>query len=461
MSKKRMFAEIAKVEDQEDGTIKVWGYASSGAVDSDGEIVTPDAMKAALPDYMKFGAVREMHQPSAAGTAIEAEVQDDGKTWFGAHVVDPVAVTKVKTNVYKGFSIGGKVTERDPMDKKVIKGLNLVEVSLVDRPANPEALLTVFKAERTPQDYVEELAEMLDAGQVTPQQLVELAKAAQEQPAGAQDGSTAAADDAAKGQASAETSGATTDSVKKGMYSVADFASVLNSISYMASDAGWEAQYEGDNSPIPAALLKWLQDGVEIFKAMAAEETAEMVANLRAVANLPEVITLSDSVAAKAAGTELAKAGARFSKATKDALGKIHAACKEASAHLDDLKYADDDVESSAAADTTKAATAGAAADTNTDEAISKAVSSAIAPLTASLEKLGKENEGLRKQVDELGKRAAPGRALLKAVAITKQTDAAPADEAEKSDAMPAEGTPERAAYEMRKVFKGGGVRLV
>ena len=40
------------------------------------EAPTVETMKAALPDYLKFGAVREMHQAKAAGTAIEAEVQD-------------------------------------------------------------------------------------------------------------------------------------------------------------------------------------------------------------------------------------------------------------------------------------------------------------------------------------------------------------------------------------------------
>ena len=138
MALKKLYADLSKVEEQDDGTIKVWGYASTAAVDSDGETVTADAMKAALPGYMKWGAVREMHQAKAAGSAIEAEVQDDGRTWFGAHVVDSEAVKKVKAGVYKGFSIGGKVTSRDEMAKTTITGINLVEVSLVDRPANPE-----------------------------------------------------------------------------------------------------------------------------------------------------------------------------------------------------------------------------------------------------------------------------------------------------------------------------------
>lgn len=124
------------------------GYASSEAVDSDGEIIAAEAMKAAIPDYMKFGAVREMHGQNAAGTAIEINVEDDGRTFFGAHIVDPVAVTKVKTGVYKGFSIGGSVTARDELNKSQITGLKLTEISLVDRPANPDAVFTCFKADK-------------------------------------------------------------------------------------------------------------------------------------------------------------------------------------------------------------------------------------------------------------------------------------------------------------------------
>lgn len=148
----KLYAEITKTEAQDDGTIKVWGYASSASVDSDGETITAEAMKAAIPDYMKFGAVREMHGKSAAGTAIEARVEDDGRTFFGAHVVDPIAVKKVQTGVYKGFSIGGRVTARDDLNKSVIKGLNLVEISLVDRPANPDAVFTCYKADGVDDD---------------------------------------------------------------------------------------------------------------------------------------------------------------------------------------------------------------------------------------------------------------------------------------------------------------------
>jgi hypothetical protein len=142
----RLYGAIEKVEPQDDGTVRVHGIATSETVDDQDEIVRADAIRAALPDYMRFPALREMHQLSAAGTTLEAEVGDDGMTRIVAHVVDPVAVAKVKNKVYRGFSIGGRVTQRDADNPKAITGLVLSEISLVDRPANPAAVFDCWKA---------------------------------------------------------------------------------------------------------------------------------------------------------------------------------------------------------------------------------------------------------------------------------------------------------------------------
>lgn len=464
-TKKRIYAEISKVEDQEDGTIKVWGYASSGAKDSDDETITPEAMKAALPNYMKFGAVREMHQASAAGTAIEASVDDaTGKTWFGAHVVDPVAVLKVQTKVYKGFSIGGKVTERDSMDKKIIKGLNLVEVSLVDRPANPEALFTLYKAERTEAEDIDELAGLLDAGTVTPSQVLELIKKSQtpaEEGTGSQgstpSGGGAAPEPDAPLKPSGEVAKTEQTELKKGMYCLADFASLLNSIAYLAQDTAWEAQYEGDNSPIPAAIAAWLKTGLGIFQDMAVEESAELLGTLSA---------LVDSKSG--AADKVAKAGAKFSSASKKTLGEVHEAMRDCCEKLDKLGYKeDDDVSASAAVDTTKAAvgddTNGISATEQPGDDLNKAIAIAIAPLQQQLESLGKENTALKGQIETLGKSAAPGKALLRRfTTINKSQDTAPSDDPATTEVpLPPEGTQARAEHEMRKVFQNGGTRLV
>lgn len=142
----RLYGAIQKVEPQDDGTVRVHGIAASEAVDDQGEIVRAEAMRGAVPDYMRFPALREMHQLSAAGTTLEAEVCEDGTTRIVAHVVDPIAVAKVKSGVYRGFSIGGRVTQREPGNPKAITGLVLNEISLVDRPANPEAVFDCWKA---------------------------------------------------------------------------------------------------------------------------------------------------------------------------------------------------------------------------------------------------------------------------------------------------------------------------
>ena len=85
----RLYGAIQKVEPQDDGTVRVYGIATSEALDEQGEIVRADAIRAAIPDYMRFPALREMHQLSAAGTTLEAEVCEDGTTRIVAHVVDP------------------------------------------------------------------------------------------------------------------------------------------------------------------------------------------------------------------------------------------------------------------------------------------------------------------------------------------------------------------------------------
>src|SRR5271168_3344586 len=132
----KIYLPIAKVDAEQR---EVWGYASTEARDDQGEIVKRDALVAALGDYMRFANIREMHQLSAVGVAREAAVDDRG-LYIGARIVDDQAWQKVVEGVYKGYSIGGRITQRDSADYKTITGLVLNEISLVDRPANPEAV---------------------------------------------------------------------------------------------------------------------------------------------------------------------------------------------------------------------------------------------------------------------------------------------------------------------------------
>lgn len=135
-----LFIPFTKSDDEER---MVFGYASTEALDSQGEVVAKDAIIEALPDYMKFGNIREMHQPSAVGKAQEATIDDKG-LYLGVKVVDESAWQKVKEGVYNGFSIGGKIITKV---NDTITKLRLSEISLVDRPANPEAIFEFFKGE--------------------------------------------------------------------------------------------------------------------------------------------------------------------------------------------------------------------------------------------------------------------------------------------------------------------------
>ena len=166
-----IFAEICKVNPE---TRMVYGYASTEAMDGQGEIVSKDALANALPAYMKFANIREMHQPSAVGVAKQATLDEKG-LYLSVKVVDDDAWNKVKEGVYKGFSIGGKTVSK--VDDTITE-LRLSEISLVDRPANPEAIIEVWKADGIEASIsaIDELAKLLDTGEIKPEQLLAFAK---------------------------------------------------------------------------------------------------------------------------------------------------------------------------------------------------------------------------------------------------------------------------------------------
>jgi HK97 family phage prohead protease len=174
MSEIRKFFDIAKVDEEQR---MVYGYASTEALDSQGEVIKREAVSDALDEYMQFANIREMHQPSAVGVAKQAKMDDKG-LYIAAKVVDETAWQKVKEGVYKGFSIGGTVVRRDRVNKNVVVEMKLSEISLVDRPANPEAVFEVFKSHGAV-SAIDALADLLNKGSVSPERLLALAKRAQ------------------------------------------------------------------------------------------------------------------------------------------------------------------------------------------------------------------------------------------------------------------------------------------
>jgi HK97 family phage prohead protease len=123
----------------------VFGYVTTESEDADGETVKKQAVADALDEYMAFANIREMHQNSAVGKVKEATIDNRG-LYIAAKIVDAAAWQKVVEGVYQGFSIGGRALARDPSNRKIITKIRLNEISVVDRPANEQALLEIAKA---------------------------------------------------------------------------------------------------------------------------------------------------------------------------------------------------------------------------------------------------------------------------------------------------------------------------
>jgi len=161
---------IEKADRNSDGTLTVYGKATDDSVDIDQQICDGDWLDRAMPAWFKSGGnIREQHSNIAAGVAKEYELKRDGH-YITALVVDPVSVKKVETGVLKGFSIGIK-NPRVTRDKVAANGRivdgQIVEVSLVDRPANPNCQLVLAKS-ATGEDSMIQVEELIEKAEEKP-----------------------------------------------------------------------------------------------------------------------------------------------------------------------------------------------------------------------------------------------------------------------------------------------------
>lgn len=142
---------IEKVETTPDGDLLVYGKATDGSVDSDEQIVDTDFSSKAIADWLSSGAnVRVQHnaQRDPAGIGVEADTGPDG-TWVKSLVVEPVAKTLVQKGALRAYSVGiarPKIV-RDSVARggRIVDG-EIVEISLVDRPANKNCGIQLVKS---------------------------------------------------------------------------------------------------------------------------------------------------------------------------------------------------------------------------------------------------------------------------------------------------------------------------
>ena len=142
----------------------VSGFASLDNVDRQMDIVTTEASMKAFENFR--GNIREMHQPLAVGKMVSFKqdkyFDSESKKFYNgvfvsAYVSKGAQSTweKVLDGTLTGFSIGGRMNKwDDAFDEKldsqirIIKDYDLVELSLVDSPANEFAnIMSVEKVD--------------------------------------------------------------------------------------------------------------------------------------------------------------------------------------------------------------------------------------------------------------------------------------------------------------------------
>lgn len=179
--------------------------------------------------------------------------------------------------------------------------------------------------------------------------------------------------------------------VKKGMYTVSNFAELLQSILRLQLDTQWEAEWEADGSELPAKLKTWLADGGSLLVQMVGEETAELTAS-------------------KAAGAaDLAKKGAKISAATKEHIDAMHKSASDHMAVMDERVGAlgtGGDAQKSDKGEVEKLTKAADIAAVAENDALKKTLGDMVPQINA-----------LVKRVEELESQPMPSRGVLRAVA--------------------------------------------
>jgi hypothetical protein len=141
----------------------VSGFATLDNVDQTGDMVTAEASMKAFENFR--GNIREMHGSNAVGKMLsfrpETYYDPATKEFYNGVYVDAYVSKgaqdtweKVLDGTLAGFSIGGKITESDNEVNKstgktvrFIKGYELMELSIVDSPANELCnILSIQKA---------------------------------------------------------------------------------------------------------------------------------------------------------------------------------------------------------------------------------------------------------------------------------------------------------------------------
>lgn len=282
--------------------VEAWSENSAETTKSAGQAVS-------------YGNVRAQHgaagAQNAAGTICEPIDFNDSKKRVSLRikVVDADAITKVQEGVYRGVSIKGRLVGKKWRDGKFYRyTVDPVEFSLVDKPANPNATITVVKADGSTEilkvadekktKHVggkdlgpESFAYVGDKSKTETWKLpihdashVRNALARLDQTEGIPEGEKGKVE--AKIRRAAKRFGIDAESLKEkakggfagtGMGTVAQLAYLLDSLFYLRDTTLFEAEVEDDGSEIPKRIAELLSTAAEILEDLTSEEVEELI----------------------------------------------------------------------------------------------------------------------------------------------------------------------------------------
>jgi len=323
---------LSKVLEHPDGSVTAYGLVTAEVPDSDHEICDYEFAKNAYTTWSSeafdsttaagqdssYGNIRLMHVGTIAGKATAPPVfLDDLKEIHLATVTATGdAARLLKGGFIRGFSQGGDYAFRKcnvcataipegnecPVCKKTVDvryGPIIAEVSYVDSPSLKKATFSLVKADGSQQlvKFAERTIEMaapaavvpalpagidLDAltARITKSVVDSLATAGAEKKTAAKTAKCAKAAHAALEKAGTKLN------LKKDLWDVARFAGVLQDVANLQWSARYEAEYERDDSEIPAQLGEDLATLAETFLAWSEEEVKELTASAAAIQKL-------------------------------------------------------------------------------------------------------------------------------------------------------------------------------
>jgi hypothetical protein len=313
---------LAKVDES---TRTVYGISTAEVPDHEREICDFASAKAAYASWsdgfakataaagqdLSLGNIRLMHTGTVAGKATGLDFDDANKAiYLKSTPKDDATWELLKGGFLTGYSQGGdyawrkcSVCETDiakskgnhcPTCRKVVDvryGPVVGEVSYVDSPCLPTATFQYVKMDGTAElRKFGRTENVLDLDAVAERVLAKMKKSEEvlaapkvDETKDVDEGIVAKAEEI---QASLSKriiremeKSLAEGKLQKGLYDVSNFASLLSSLYYLARASECEADWEQDDSPLPAQLKALLDEAIKAFLAMAQEETTELTAS--------------------------------------------------------------------------------------------------------------------------------------------------------------------------------------